>query len=151
MSTPDPRHYTKLMNGNYVEKSLLGTVERIYDEFGDKVKIMYLDQPGEGLAEEPWIICEWVEATQNWEKIFGAWEMDDRVLYRLRELDMLGKNAAELIKKIEAAEKEFYGKPRKEYDEWRKNEAIPMIAAAFKSDKTFTFRNENGDLVKLHG
>lgn len=151
MQTPDPRHYTKLMNGNYVEKKLYATVDRIYDEFGDKVKIMYLDQPGEGLAEEPWIICEWVQQTQSWEKIFGAWEMDDRVLWKLRELDMQGKKAADVIKKIEAAEKEFYGKSQQEYDEWRKNEAVPLIAAAFKSDKTFTFKNEDGKTVKLHG
>lgn len=152
MSTFDPRHFTKLMNGNYVEKSLLGTVERIYDEFGDKVKVMYLEQPGEGIAEEPWIICEWVEATQSWEKIFGAWEMDDRVLHRLRELDMMGKKAADVIKKIEEAEAKFYGQDREKYDEWRKEEAIPLIAAAFKSDKAYTFKNpETGKIVKLHG
>ena len=151
METPDPRFFTKLMNGNYVEKSLLGTVERIRDEFGDKVKVMYLDQPSGALLEEPWIICEWVEATQTWEKIFGVMEMDDRVLEKLRELDNYGKKAAEVLARIEAAEEEFRNRPKKEYDEWRKNEAQALIAAAFRSDKTFTFKNDDGEIVKLHG
>lgn len=151
MTPFDPKHYTKLMNGNYVENDLLGITNKIYDEFGDRVKIMYLDRPGDGIADEPWIICEWVEQTQSWEKIFGVWQMDDRVIHRLRELDMQGKKAAEVLRQIEEAEKKFYGKSKEEYDQWRKEEAIPLIAAAFRSDKSFTFKNDDGKIVKLHG
>lgn len=150
METFDPQHFTKLMNGNIVANDLLGIVQQIDAEFGDKVRVMYLDSPGT-FAEEPWIICEWVEQTQSWEKIFGVWEMDQRVLEVLRKLDMQGKKAAEVLQKMEEAEKKFYGKSKEEYDTWRREEAIPMIKAAFRTDKTFRFYNENGELVTLHG
>ena len=151
MEDLDPRYYTKLMNGNYVEKSLLGTVEQIQHEFGDRVRVMYLEQGG-GIDDPPWIICEWVEQTQSWEKIFGAWEMDDRVLVTLRRLDQQGKDAAEALRQLEEAEAVMRELPRKQYDEWREGFAKPLIAAAFKSDKTFTFKHpDTGKIVKLHG
>lgn len=151
MSKFDPRHYTKLMNGNLVQNDLLGITDQIEAEFGDRVKVMYLEQPGEGVAEEPWIICEWVEQTQSWEKIFGVWEMDQRVLDTLRDLDNQGKKAAEVLEKLEKQEADMRAKGQEEYNTWRKEEAIPLIKAAFRTDKTFRFYNENGDLVTLHG
>lgn len=154
MTEFDPRHYTKLMNGNWVQNDLLGIINQIDHEFGDRVKVMYLERSGTGpeaLSEEPWIICEWVEQTQTWEKIFGAMEMNQMVLHRLREMDMQGKKAAEVLARLEAKERSMRAEPREKYDEWRRGEAVPLIAAAFKSDKTFTFKNEDGKIVKLHG
>ena len=148
----DPRFFSNLPDGSIVENDVLRVADKIYDLYGDKVKIMYLPpEAGAGIDDPPYIICEWVENTKSYEKIFDVWTLDDRVLWKLRDLDTLGKNAAELLQKLEKEESRIRDEANAKHKDWRENEAKPLIAAAFKNDKSFTFKNDDGKIVKLHG
>jgi hypothetical protein len=148
----DPRFYSNLPDGSIVENDVLRVAQELQRRYGDKVKIMYLPpEAGPGIAEEPYIICEWVEDHQSYEKIFGVWALDDRVLKKLEQLDSLSRSAADMLAQLEKDENAAKDAANAAHKDWRDNEAKPLIAAAFKSDKSFTFKNEDGKIVKLHG
>ncbi len=148
----DPRFYSNLPDGSVVENDVLRVAKKIQERYGDKVRIMYLPPTtGPGIHDAPYVICEWVEDHQAYEKIFDVWELDDRVLAKLEQMDQLSRSAAEILRDLEKAENAAKDDANRKYRDWADNEAKPLIAAAFKKDKTFTFKNDDGKLIKLHG
>jgi hypothetical protein len=147
-----PSDFVRLPDGTLVENDVLRIAERIDERYGDKVIIRYIPpENGPGIKDPPYIICEWVECLGSYQKIFDVWVLDERVLTTLEEMDQIGKKSADILRELEAKEKKIKEDADKKYRDWADNEAKPLIAAAFKNDKAFTFKTEDGKIVKLHG
>lgn len=153
MNSKDRFKFVTLPDGSLIERDVLGIVQSISERYGQRVRIQYLD-PNQiaGISDAPYRILEYVQETDtvpaHYEVLFSVWQLDQRVLDQLALMDT-HKNfsiLAEMDKEYEREQRRI----QKEADD-QFEEALELSKAAFRTDKTFTFKDDQGNLVKLTG
>ena len=133
------------VDGHLVERDALHIAERI-KKYDPRLEILCLDPAVAKVNDAPFLICERLN-NGKLSRIFEAWELDDRVLERIRRSDTLHNNVLldlegqELIQRIES---------EKRYQETR-DEAMDLVVHIVKNNKSsYTFRNKQDDKVTLY-
>lgn len=141
--------FITLPDGSLVEHDVYDIVKTIKERYGDRVKVQYLD-PAQiaGISDAPYRILEYVQATAQYEVLFSVWTLDQRVLHQLELMDT-HKNLSILAEMDREYERELQ-RQQKEADE-QFEEARELTTAAFRTDKTFTFKDDQGRKIKLTG
>lgn len=135
-----------LVDGNIVEKRAHAIVQKI-KEYDEDLDVLCLDptHPDVTFADAPFVV---VRRTPQGtlERVFEAWELDDRILERLWLSDAQKNNQLEILARMEEKKKreEDYAKSQK------MGANHELFAAAMSTPKSsFSFRNEEGDLVTI--
>ena len=132
------------VDGHLVERDALNIVEKLKD-LNPSIEVLCLDpERADNLAEEPFQVIEIVNGQVQ--KILGCWELDDRVIERVRLADSQHSDILDRLAKLEIDK-------QKETDyayAQKRGEAIDLVTAVAKNRKTsFSFKKADGDTVTL--
>lgn len=134
--THDERGYIKLNDGSIVEHDVLNIIQKImaYDE---NLKVQFLDRAAKA-GDAPWRLIERCNDGE-WRTIFYVWEMDERVLDRLRLAD---RNVSDIFGNIEANNASLRKEEGRRFQEEVLAEAHDLTAHILKSPKgRYTFKD----------
>lgn len=130
-----------LAEGVYVEKDVLGIVERIMETWPNlKVKFLNPDMMGD-VFDAPYVVVETL-ADGSEAHVLSVWTLDERVMDMIHNADILRfRNADEYLKKMDEAN--ALAKRAEQEIEAQKSEAIrEMVAGVIGSPKdTYTATN----------
>jgi len=147
INNADPKGFTYLSDGSMCDNATLSVIDAIRT-YAPSVDVMYLDPgrvDGSDLLTEPWILVEHCPDGFT-RKIFGVWEMDMRVLDRLRAADSWNTNVLNDIDKINAAAKAEIQRKHREADA----ERADITAHVMASPKgQYSFKGEGEEVVTI--
>lgn len=135
-----------MIDGNIVERKAHAIVQKI-KEYDEDLDVFCIDpsHPDVTFADAPFVI---VRRTPNgtYERVFEAWELDDRIIERLWLSDGQKNNQLDILVKME--------EKKKREEEYAKSQKMganhELFASAMATPKSsFSFRNEAGELVTI--
>lgn len=135
-----------VVDGHIVERDALRVAEAI-KEYDPDLEILCLDPDEAGVNDAPFIICH-RDSNGILKRVFEAWELDDRVLDRIRLSDGQRNNVIQTLENMEA-------KIQKDRDDrykdimGSKKDLVSHIGATRQS--VYTFRDDTtGELVRIY-
>jgi hypothetical protein len=143
LHTPD--NFVRLDESTIVEHDVLNVIQKITD-YDPNLKVQYLDKAA-ALGDAPWRIIERCKDGE-WRVLFYTWQMDERVLDRIRMADC---NAVDVFGAMDANNRSLRELEGRRFRE-RMDEAADIALHVVKSVKkhTYTVKTE-GKEIKFKG
>ena len=139
----DPGNGYVVVDGQIVERDALRVAEAL-KEYDPNLEIICLDPKYSEVNEAPFIICEYVNGV--FKRIFETWQLDDRVLDRVKLADGYKFDPAlryEDLKKVDYERKQARFK-----DVLGEKKDLVEHVAHMKS--RYSFKDETGEKVTLY-
>jgi predicted RNA methylase len=133
------------VDGNMVQADALHIAEKLKD-YDENIEIICVDPHQSDFNEAPFVICERrADGTLN--RIFEAWALDDSVVERVMLADQRKFDPMARYDTMAAMQRKLKDDRYRE----KMGPAKELVEAVVRNNKnTFTYRNEEGDLVKIH-
>lgn len=133
------------VDGNLVEKDVLGIAERI-KEYDPDLEIFCLDPVKGDLNDAPYVVCWLDRRTNSYVRVFEVWELNNSVYDRIIQAD---QHRFDALSKVESME-DIQRKLREARYKEKRLEMSDILASAMRNRKpTFKFENTEGDLITL--
>lgn len=133
------------VDGHLVERDALHIAERI-KEYDPNLEILCLDPAMANLNDAPFLICERLQ-NGTLSRVFECWELDDRVLERIRRSDTVVNDVL-----VDLEGKELTQRLANEARYQEKRDAnIDLVKTVAKHMKSsFKFKNSKDQMVTLY-
>jgi hypothetical protein len=139
----NPEGYVKLDDGSLVDRDVLGIIEQVH-AYDPNLKVQYLERAA-ALGDAPWRIIERCKDGE-WRVIFYAWQMDARVLDRIRAADC---HMVDVLGGVESNNASLRKAEGRRFQE-RMEEAKDIVKHIIDSPKgRYSFKNDDGQLVTV--
>jgi hypothetical protein len=135
----------KLDESTVVEHDVLNVIQKIMD-YDQNLKVQYLESAG-SLGDAPWRVIERCKDGE-WRVLFYAWEMDERVLDRIRMADCHSVDVLSAMDSNNRSLRELEGRRFRE----RMDEAVDIASHVVGSvnKNEYTVKTE-GKEIKFRG
>jgi hypothetical protein len=135
----DDRGMVRLDDSTLIERDVLNIIQQIA-EYDPNLKVQYLEKAA-AAGDAPWRIIERCKDGE-WRVIFYTWEMDQRVLDRIRMADC---HAVDILSAVDSHNVSLRNREGRRFKE-RMGEANDITAHILKSPKgRYTFRDEHSN------
>jgi hypothetical protein len=132
----DERGMVKLEDGSLCESDVLNVIQKINEYDPGHLKVQYLERAA-ATGDAPWRIIELCKDGE-WRVLFYVWQMDERVLERLRAADCYTVDVMFSMDKHNASLRAVEGRRFQE----KMGEAKDIVEHVLKSPKgRYTFRD----------
>lgn len=140
-----PEGFVRLDESTIVEHDVLNIIQKIM-EYDHNLKVQYLEKAAQ-LGDAPWRVIERCKDGE-WRVLFYAWQMDERVLDRIRLADC---HAVDILGAVDANNRSLRELEGRRFQE-RMAEAKDIALHVVKSVKkhTYTVKTE-GKEIKFRG
>lgn len=140
-----PEGFVRLDESTIVEHDVLNIIQKIM-EYDHNLKVQYLEKAAQ-LGDAPWRVIERCKDGE-WRVLFYAWQMDERVLDRIRLADC---HAVDILGAVDANNRslrELEGRRFRERMDEAKDIALHVVKSVKKH--TYTVKTE-GKEIKFRG
>lgn len=135
-----------VIDGNIVERDALRIAEKIR-EYDSDLELICLDPDSDhALSSAPFIVIK-DRGNGVFDRVLEAWTLDDQIIERLYLADGQATDLLDRLAKME------YAKKKEQEDKWQETkwQSHELFAAAMQNPKSsFTFHNNDGELVRVH-
>ena len=135
-----------IVDGNIVERDAHNIAVKI-KEYDEDLELICLDpdSPDITFASAPFLVIKRT-ADGSYERVLEAWQLDDRIIERIWAADSQKNNVLDTLVKMEEKQR----KEREDANKQQMFENHELFAAAMQNPKSsFTFKNDEGDMVKI--
>lgn len=133
----------RLDESTVVERDVLNIIQRVM-EYDPNLKVQYLERAASA-GDAPWRIIERCRDGE-YRVIFYAWQMDERVLERIRSADCFSVDVMSGMESNNASLRQLEGRRFQE----QMDEAKDIVEHILNSSKgRYTFKNPDGELVTI--
>lgn len=137
------KRLVQLAEGVYVERDVLGIVEKIRD-YDPSLRVKFLDPSRAELNDPPWLIVE--VCPDNIERVvLRVWELDDRVLERLRAADT---QVSDILVVVDQKNAQVRGELKRRFRE-EQDQAVDIFTSYLRSPKSRWSFKDKGKKVTL--
>jgi hypothetical protein len=133
----------KLDEATVVERDVLNIIQQVM-EYDENLKVQYLERAA-AAGDAPWRIIERCRDGE-WRVIFYTWQMDQRVLDRIKLADC---HSVDVLSAMDSNNASLRKREGRRFQE-RIGEAGDITKHILQSSKgRYTFKNEKGELVTI--
>ncbi len=134
------------VDGALVEEDALRIVEQIY-EYDPRLRVACLDPDKAQINDAPFVLCE-EQPDGTLRKVFEFWELDARVLERIRLSD--GQHQS-IIKALEDMEAKVKREAQQKIDDDLAKSREKLVAIAKNNTNSYSYKDEDtGEKVTIY-